>query len=360
VKYQQPFGITDPDAPYLNGDPSIGRAGSIPPASAFEYPQREILHMIEKSLLTPSDADLYQLLRAIRRQRVNYVADGGTVNSLSANFDPAVDAYTNGLVVRIKVAFTNTGPAVIDCGPGQRGIVHIDGSPLAPGDMVHGGVAVMVYIDTEFQLTNPHVVAGTLITGAPGSGAEVIQYITNQYMGFQGMWGRDAAGTYDWTVPDGVQKVMLELWAGGGPGWPYGGDDWRKGGDGGYVRGTFDVVPGTLMRVTIGAGAPPPVPFTTGNVTFSSADWGNAYGQPSSFGPAGSPVFCSCTGGRGSYTKGPAGSIAIPGTNGIGTGGAINRANGQYGRGGGHELPYPGTTQWDALAGAAGAAVIVY
>ena len=41
MKYNQPYGITDPEAPYINGDPSIGRQGSIIPAAAVEFPQRE-------------------------------------------------------------------------------------------------------------------------------------------------------------------------------------------------------------------------------------------------------------------------------------------------------------------------------
>ena len=35
MKYNPPYGITDPDGPYINGDPSIGRAGSIPPAESM-------------------------------------------------------------------------------------------------------------------------------------------------------------------------------------------------------------------------------------------------------------------------------------------------------------------------------------
>ena len=35
MKYVQPYGIADEDAPYINGDPSQGRMGSIPPAAAF-------------------------------------------------------------------------------------------------------------------------------------------------------------------------------------------------------------------------------------------------------------------------------------------------------------------------------------
>ena len=46
MKYNQPFGISDPNGAYINGDPSAGIAGSIPPAASIEYPQREIVNLI--------------------------------------------------------------------------------------------------------------------------------------------------------------------------------------------------------------------------------------------------------------------------------------------------------------------------
>lgn len=77
MKYNQPYGIVDPNAPYINGDPSIGRAGSIPPAESIEYDQREVVAVIKYAYdngffdyanalcAAPSNADLTQLLKAI-------------------------------------------------------------------------------------------------------------------------------------------------------------------------------------------------------------------------------------------------------------------------------------------------------
>ena len=38
MQYEAPYGISDPNAHYINGDPSQGIQGSIPPAAAFENP----------------------------------------------------------------------------------------------------------------------------------------------------------------------------------------------------------------------------------------------------------------------------------------------------------------------------------
>ena len=82
MKYQQPYGVTDPNASYINGDPTVGRAGSIPPAAAFEYPMRELLNVITNSNVVPDNGDLAQLAKAIRSQALNYLEDSGTVNNI--------------------------------------------------------------------------------------------------------------------------------------------------------------------------------------------------------------------------------------------------------------------------------------
>jgi hypothetical protein len=77
VKYMQPFGISDPNAPYINGNPATGEMGSIPPAASIEHDMREIVEVInyayehkyrdsEGTLCqAPSEFDLQQLRKAI-------------------------------------------------------------------------------------------------------------------------------------------------------------------------------------------------------------------------------------------------------------------------------------------------------
>jgi hypothetical protein len=304
---------------------------------------------------TPTSADLYQLLKAVRSQAVNYVTDVGTVNNLAVAFNPALDGYTNGLIVRVKVAHTNTGSAQIDCGPGARPIVNIDGSGLAPGELWAAGVATLCYVDTEFQLLSPNIIA-MLAALPPGGGGGVTggvtggtTYNTYVYNAFQGIASWTSPGTYNWTVPGGVQHVWGRLWAGGGPGAVQPNTMFLTiGGHGGYAEGRFDVIPGTLMQIVIGAGAFPPLPSPPPPLNpppnpqppqFSdpgvSAAWGNTYGGNSSFSVAGGAVLCSATGGRGCYVNPGQEVPPTPGEPGVGTGGTNNRANGLYGRGGG-------------------------
>ena len=66
MQYNQPYGVSDPNAPYINGNPTTGTMGSIPPAASIEYPQRELAALIAAAGLTPDNADLAQVLKAIK------------------------------------------------------------------------------------------------------------------------------------------------------------------------------------------------------------------------------------------------------------------------------------------------------
>ena len=170
MKYQPPYGLTDPNAPYINGNPAAGIEGSIPPAAAFEYPMREIVSLIANSNLTPSDADLLQLLKSVRRQWINYAVDTGTANAMAVTMTPPLDTYMAGFPLRVAVAVTNTGATSINVGGlGARAVKRPDGSDLQPGDIVAGMIANLVDSGSVFQLQNAlHGVAGTSNTFSVG------------------------------------------------------------------------------------------------------------------------------------------------------------------------------------------------
>ena len=162
MKYVQPYGISDPNASYINGDPSIARQGSIPPAAAFENPMRELVHIITDSNIVPSDTDLEQCAKGMRSQFMNYCIDTGSVNTLSVALSPPIGAYTFGLPLRVRIANTNTGSTTIDAGAGRVPVKKPNGSELQPGDLPAFGLAELVYDGTVFQMIN--------FTGAAPSG----------------------------------------------------------------------------------------------------------------------------------------------------------------------------------------------
>ena len=154
MKYNAPYGVSDPNAGYINGNPAQGIQGSIPPAESIEYPQREIVNLITGNKFTPTNTDLMQVLEATRSQAANYLLDTGSVNTLSVTTNPPLAQYTPGLPLRVRVYAANTGDSTIDAGCGRVSVRRPDGSALQPHDLNAGGIAELVYDGTYFQMVN--------------------------------------------------------------------------------------------------------------------------------------------------------------------------------------------------------------
>ena len=163
MKYNQPYGVSDVNAPYINGNPSTGTMGSIPPAASIEYPQREIVNLIaDAGLQLPDNADLHQLAKAVQSFWMNARDDVGTVNSLQVTLSPAPTAYYKYMLVICKIAQTNTAPAVLNVNAlGAKSITHIDGTPLGNAELLQGAIAGFMYDGTHFQW---------VLTGGGGAG----------------------------------------------------------------------------------------------------------------------------------------------------------------------------------------------
>ena len=61
----------------------------------------------------------------------------------------------------------------------------------------------------------------------------------------------ETPGVYNWVVPPGVTSICVEVWGGGGNGWP-GINLFSGGGGGGYGYKCLTVSPGTLYSITVG------------------------------------------------------------------------------------------------------------
>lgn len=70
MRYVPPFGSSDQNAGYVNGTPSS--KGSVIPAEAIEFPQREIINAITTLGLVPSANDNAQLAKAISTMSFRY------------------------------------------------------------------------------------------------------------------------------------------------------------------------------------------------------------------------------------------------------------------------------------------------
>lgn len=121
MKYVQPYGVTDENASYVDGNPALGIEGSAVPAAAIEHPQRELVYLLTKAGITPDKAKLTQVYDAVQKLILDAAAAmasdaetiAGTVTtkavtpkSLSAR--TATEART-GLVELATAAETATG-----------------------------------------------------------------------------------------------------------------------------------------------------------------------------------------------------------------------------------------------------------
>lgn len=154
MKYWQPYGISDPNASYINGNPATGTPGSIPPAQSIEHPQREIVAVIAGARQTPDANSVSQMAFAIQSGQLIYALDAGTPNHLSVTTSPNFGgSFITGLVIVVKVANTNTGPCDIAInGAGVWPIVHASGfTPLNALDFIGGQMVALAFDGTNFQ-----------------------------------------------------------------------------------------------------------------------------------------------------------------------------------------------------------------
>ena len=152
MEYNEPFGRNTND-PYVDGNPSLGIEGDVIPAAAIEFPQRELVAFIAQNDMLPSNADLNQLGRGVQLDLVNYGMDYGTANAMAVTLDPAPIAYHAGLKIFILVEHPNSGTTTLNVnGLGAMPVRHPDLTELAPGDVIHDGIALVFFDGTQFQL----------------------------------------------------------------------------------------------------------------------------------------------------------------------------------------------------------------
>lgn len=154
MKYNQPLDkLSDPNAPFLDGEPTFGIEGSIIPAAQVEYTQREIVNTITKNGFVPSNGDLEQLARSIQQDTINYGIDHGTANRIVVTLDPAPIVYAAGLKIFVLVKANNTSSVVANInGLGDVPVLTPLLEELSVDSIVTNGIALIYHDGTRFQL----------------------------------------------------------------------------------------------------------------------------------------------------------------------------------------------------------------
>lgn len=156
MRYQQPFDQpSNPNASYVNGNPATATPGSIPPAAAFEEPQREIVNFITDSNLAPSDGDLHQISRGVQSSAVITGTDTGTKNAMVVALQPVPAALTLGMSITVKkIGTANDGPVTLNIGLGANPVHLANGSALSGGELPAGCMYEYVWDGSAWQTKN--------------------------------------------------------------------------------------------------------------------------------------------------------------------------------------------------------------
>jgi hypothetical protein len=188
LRYVQPYDQpSNPTAPYVDLNESMGVDGSVFPAKFFNNIQAELLNVIVAGGLTPDDAVLDQLLQAIQNlipppsggpsdaSLVHFGSDTGTANSLIVTPSPVTSSVGVGWTLFFIPAVTNTGATNITInlspsGNTMRSLRRANGTALQAGDLVAGQLACAVCTDgVNFRMAwlhNRDVVSdGTTVFG---------------------------------------------------------------------------------------------------------------------------------------------------------------------------------------------------
>lgn len=129
---------------FVDENPVTGAPGSLIPAAWGNSVTQELLGVITGAGMVPDEADLGQLLMAVRKISqsglVDYALDTGTANAYSATYKPTPLALVDGLVLRFKAARANTNASTFaPNGLPAKPIVGLDHSAIQSGEITVGG-----------------------------------------------------------------------------------------------------------------------------------------------------------------------------------------------------------------------------
>ncbi|CAM5577287.1 hypothetical protein MAUB1S_09712 [Mycolicibacterium aubagnense] len=276
----------------------------------------------------------------------SFAPAGGGTNALTVTLQPTPAAYSDGMVVRTKVAATNTGAVTINVnGLGVKGVKRADGSDVLPSDFPAGAIVTLIY-DASSGFFRVAPALRSDIVKAALAPPTIVRFTS--------------PGTSNWTVPAGVTAIDVELWgAGGGGGYNiYAYDNANRGGapsggaGGAYARKRFSVTPGQILPVTVGAG---------GLGGAASPRRAGQAGTASSIVVGGTTVTAGAgSGGLNStgldvLANSSSGGVATNGDTNIvgesGRNGKVNYAGGGHSGGGGGSSPLGGPSSADSAGG---------
>ena len=234
MKYNPPYGSSDPNAAFVDRNTQGAQSGSRVPAAAIEHPQREIMAVIAGAGLTASGTDLTQLLQAIQQLIAAATGSGDTSNFVlmaqaraRLPIFPAVQT-TDG---RIPVVSPSTGQVRVPAGYDflHRGIFNVttvqaDFATAAnktyhlrwslSGGFALNDLADLTYnpssraeSDATFDSSYDDMLVSRVVTNA--SNVPTVTNLSNLVrLSAQSSYRKIAVGALNWTTLSGTSTVL--------------------------------------------------------------------------------------------------------------------------------------------------------
>ena len=151
---------------FAKPNPAGGQEATVPGYEWFNGVQEELIALIADAGLTPSDADLSQITKAVRtaiqKNAAAVCANTGSANTLRGAYSPEISALVGGMTLYLRAAAANTStspsfspnyPTIAD-----KIIVKGNNLPLAAGDIAGDGHWLELQYDAPLDrwvLQNP-------------------------------------------------------------------------------------------------------------------------------------------------------------------------------------------------------------
>ena len=175
MKYIQPLDqANDANAPYTNGNPIAGINGSIVPAKAIEYPQRELVNLITQTGLQPDNTNLTQIVDSLKQVDVCNVFKTAENTGNARVWGAVIPALPFGLVKGTAFWFKpgmdslDGGTTMEFNGEGPFEVRHMDYSQIGIGDIPYHAWLLLFFDGDYFLVTVSRLVIKATETNPGG------------------------------------------------------------------------------------------------------------------------------------------------------------------------------------------------
>jgi hypothetical protein len=200
---------------WINGNPSTGTPPTQADQDFFNAIQEELIAVLAAGGVTPVKGTYNQVLAAIKeliqQQIGSYAIDTGAVNAYAITLNPPVTALTNGLTVRFKTLYANTGAAQLNVGPGLVAITDAEGNALTNGEIPAGMIVTGVYDSAAAHWFATNIVPPGIVQSGSVTAGHIAKWIASGQVGDGGVLGALAnLGTGNTVVAVGGNAEIAE------------------------------------------------------------------------------------------------------------------------------------------------------